>query len=355
MSTVATKTEKTISQSLTAGIYSTDINSLLRENNLWKPGCQFLSFKEKTTLLNGTKKERKEVYEKLEQKKGKISEALKGQERECNYIFDANTEKESVKGVYIAGNVAELERFFYPVAEDIVYYSNGVSKVPAPNNKAIVTKDGEIISVVKNKYTLITNEQVVMPLLEKLDKLDSKWFIDNSHTYITKDLTRMRLQLTFPDLTFNDGASDVAMSLFINNSYDYSIGVRGMWGAIRGICSNGMVFGKVMSNFNVKHSSQFDVEKIAAQIEQTFELIPVIKERVNLLQQQTFTMTEELQKTVEENIGKKAYKYYEQENASGEVKSMYDFYNVMTYYISHYVNYRQRQLRQVKLSNMMEF
>lgn len=67
-----------------------------------------------------------------------------------------------------------------------------------------------------------------MPLLEQLHYLDTNWIIDPSHSFIENN--RMRLQVTFPDLSLNDGKSDISLSLFLHNSYDGSEGVRLIWG-----------------------------------------------------------------------------------------------------------------------------
>src|SRR5690606_21574907 len=110
----------------------------------------------------------------------------------------------------------------------------------------------QLISIMQDSYQLIPNRDVIMPLLEQLHQLDTRWYVDNSHSFLESN--RMRLQVTFPDLTLNDGRSDIALSLFVHNSYDGSEGVRMFWGAIRGICSNGMVFGQVLAKFYGKHT-----------------------------------------------------------------------------------------------------
>ena len=70
----------------------------------------------------------------------------------------------------------------------------------------------------------------------------------------------MRLQVTFPELTLNDGKSDIALSMFIHNPYDGSEGVRVFYGGIRAICTNGFVFGEVLSKFYSKHTKGINLE-----------------------------------------------------------------------------------------------
>ncbi len=333
-------------------IGTTTINSELKRKQLWQAGCQFLSFKEKMRLLTGSPRVQKEVYKILKAKNDKIAQALRDADRKHNYVF---TEDGSAKGVQIAGDIKDLEKFMFKVDEDAVYFSNGKDMIPAPKNKAIVTESGNIISVVKNSYRLVKNEEVILPLLEGLDKLDNKWIVDPSHSFISDDKSKMRVQITFPELTFQDGDSDIAMSLYINNSYDYSSAVNGMWGAIRGICSNGMVFGKIFQKFSIKHTSGFNMDFIKHQIEETYKSIPTIQQRVELLSAKTFKMTEKLEEEIKDNLGRRAFAYYNQENEQEKIKNMWALYNVFTYYISHYVNYKQREAYQSRLSKMFEF
>jgi len=150
----------------------------------------------------------------------------------------------------------KLSQFMFPVEERAVYVQDN----PHPNidvtdnYKAIVRQDrGKLISIMKNTYQLVPNREVILPLLQELHKLDNKWVIDSSHSFV--DDSRMRLQVTFPELTLNVGTSDISLSLFLHNSYDGSEGVRLFWGAIREICTNGMVFGTLLSKYYRRHTA----------------------------------------------------------------------------------------------------
>jgi len=328
------------------------LNQALKEMNLWKAGCQFLTNEEKFKLITASDSTKRRMYKKLENKMIDIKKRLSEVERNQTHTFTEDTVK---NGVHVVGNVSQLQQFMTPVHADKVYFTNGTEMVPAPGHKAIVNKDGKIINVVKNSYNLVRNEDIVMPLLEHLDKLDSKWIVDPTHSFIND--RKMRIQLTFPELIFNDGASDIAMSLFINNSYDGSEGIKAMWGAIRGICSNGMVFGKVFARFYAKHTSGFSVDRLKEQMEDTYKLIPTINERVKLLSATEFNQTTEFDTAVSSTFGTRALAYLNKENGESKdkIKDMWALYNVFTYYISHYVNYRTRSQYQTRLAKMLEF
>ena len=197
----------------------------------------------------------------------------------------------------------------------------------------------------QDSYKLIPNSEVILPLLEQLHELDTKWQIDDSHSFVNSK--RMRVQVTFPDLTLNDGRSDIALSLFLHNSYDGSEGVRMFWGAIRGICSNGMVFGKVLSRFYSKHTKGIDLGNLKQQLEMTYNQIPVIKDRIDILQ--NLKVPKELTDEVEQKLGKTVAAHVEEQPTPA---NQWVLYNILTYYISHVIEKRMRAAYQWKVSSI---
>ncbi len=241
----------------------------------------------------------------------------------------------------------KLWKYLFPVQEKGVYFEGeDGTAVLTPEYKAITREDnGKLISVMNNTYQLIPNSEIIKPLMEQLHNLDSQWIIDPSHSYVEDN--RMRLQVTFPDLTFYDGRSDIALSLFLHNSYDGSEGVRMFWGAIRGICSNGMIFGKVLGRYYRKHTSGFQLDNLVEQVQMTYDQIPVIKERIDILQ--NIGVSKTLAESVEKQFGKSVAKYV-QEQPSPE--SQWILYNYLTWYISHIVDVRMRAAYQIKVSKL---
>ena len=241
-----------------------------------------------------------------------------------------------------------LNKFLFPVEERKVYFQSDSNPKLTREYKAIVRPDKDkLISVMQDSYELVPNREVILPLLEQLQHLDTKWHFDNSHSFV--DSKRMRLQVTFPDLTLNDGRSDIALSLFLHNSYDGSEGVRMFWGAIRGICSNGMVFGKVLAKFYARHTSGIRLDNLKEQVEQTYGQIPVIKERIGILQ--NISVTKSLQESVEKQLGKTIVKYV---NDQPSPQNQWILYNYLTWYISHVIDQRMRAAYQMKVSKLFQ-
>ncbi len=136
----------------------------------------------------------------------------------------------------------KLWKYLFPVTEREIKYAlrDGVL-FPTNDYKAIVREDNDkLIAVQKKSYQLVSNAEVIKPVLEQLDELTTEWCIDDSHSFVENN--RMRLQVTFPELTLHDGESEIALSLFVHNSYDSSEGVRMFWGGIRSICSKSAIY-----------------------------------------------------------------------------------------------------------------
>ena len=56
-----------------------------------------------------------------------------------------------------------------------------------------------------------------------------------------------------------------------------SEGVRFMFGAIRSICTNGMVFGKILSKYYRKHTKGFKIGNLKDALSATYDQIPAIQ------------------------------------------------------------------------------
>ena len=249
----------------------------------------------------------------------------------------------------------KLRPFLFPIEEREVGFGNFGTEffpdsriVQTKKYKAIVRSDTDkLISVMPHTYEIVSNREVIYPVLEFLDKLDNKWVIDDSHSFVQDG--RMRLQITFPDLTVNDGKSDVALSLFLHNSYNGVEGVRGFWGGIRGICTNGMVFGKLLGSFYHRHTSGIDLERLRQQLESTSSKLPVIAERIKILQ--NIESNSEQLKKVEKQLGKNAYRFVE-DNFQPTEHSQYILLNLLTNFVSHQIQRHLRARYQQQISQM---
>ena len=211
--------------------------------------------------------------------------------------------------------------------------------------KAIVDENkNEVISIVKKTYQVVENKDLIENLLSELSHLDTPYNIDPSHSFC--DNKRMRLQVTFPELTMWDSDSEIALSLYLHNSYDMSEGVRMLWGAIRGICTNGMVFGTLLGKYYSKHTKGFNIGNLKDSLTATYDQIPSIQARINELE--STPVTQELMNRVEKGVGKKLSKRVFDQNPL----TQWEMYNGLTNYISHVIEQRFRGRYQQSVSRV---
>ena len=246
----------------------------------------------------------------------------------------------------------ELDGYLFPVAERAVYVDDDSTYRKTKHYKAIVREDnGKLVSIMKDSYQLVPNKEIILPLVDELSKFDSKWIVDPSHSFVQDD--QFRLMITFPDLTFSDGRSDIALSLFLSNSYTGISAVKLIFGSIRLICSNGAVYGSILKQIYRKHTSGFEVKNLREQIESTYQKIPVIQHRIEILQ--NTNVTKKMRRDVEDHLGKHVIKYVtEQEKQFKKAENLWALYNLITYYISHQVDLRMRAAYQLDTSRLFK-
>ncbi|MCE1168220.1 MAG: DUF945 domain-containing protein [Sphingobacteriia bacterium] len=244
-------------------------------------------------------------------------------------------------------NQDKLWKFQFPIVEKQVFVEDDTGKLIVSNDyKAITREDnGKLISIMSDSYKVVPNNEIIKPLLDQLSNFDSRWYIDDSHSFVSDE--RMRLQVTFPELVFNDGASEIALSLFLHNSYNGSEGVRSYFGAIRGICSNGMVFGQLLAKYYAKHTSGLSLDHLKQQVEQSYENIPVIQNKIEALQNDS--VNKALTEAVEKRLGKGVVKYVNEQPIAAD---QWQLYNQITHFISHEVQKPQRAAYQLQVSKI---
>lgn len=233
-----------------------------------------------------------------------------------------------------------LVPFCFPVTERIVAVDDSVSPTInlentdtfLPNSyKAIVREDtNEVISIVKDSYKIVKNSDLIDQLLRQLATCGQSFKIDSSHSFVCNE--RMRMQITFPELRLRDRESDIALSAFIHNSYDQSEGVRFYFGAIRAICSNGMVFGKILSKYYSRHTKGFSFEDLGEKLAEAREYFPEIQERINRLE--VLRVDEQLIENVSTKVSKRLAEQAIAEEEIGRI-SQWVLLNRLTNHISH--------------------
>lgn len=244
-----------------------------------------------------------------------------------------------------------LENYFFPVAESQIALADaslpeieGYKAIVAPHNA-----ENKVISVVKNSYKLITNRELIEPFLEQVSRLHVRWRIDPSHSYCQHN--RMRLQVTFPDIQLRDEDSQIPLSLYLHNSYDQSEGVRLYWGAIRSICTNGMVFGTLLGSFYSRHTRGFEFRNIHVQFDKAMAKIGDVHAHITKLR--GTPVHESLIQELQKSLGKKRLAEIMATDRLPDA-SQWELLNDITHYISHRVEKPKRGDLQLGVSRVFE-
>jgi hypothetical protein len=245
-----------------------------------------------------------------------------------------------------------LQNYFFDVHEQDVVLLNDKpwDDDPIDNYKAIVAQINgteKVVSVAKKSYKLVTNQELIEPLLEQIDRLNVQWKVDRSHSFCLAN--RMRLQITFPEIMVTDDDSQIPLSVYLHNSYDQSEGVRLFWGAIRSICSNGMILGSVLGSQYARHTSGFSFEKFNEQFAGVTEKITHVQNRIDSLR--SASVEEELMHQVQKALGKRRLEEIVQTDNLPDI-SQWDLLNDITYFISHKEPKPQRARLQLATSKV---
>jgi hypothetical protein len=110
-----------------------------------------------------------------------------------------------------------------------------------------------------------------------------------------------------------------------------------------------MVFGQVLAKYYAKHTSGVCLDNLKQQIEQSYESIPVIRNKIEMLQNQDINKA--LTEAVERKLGKGVVRYV---NEQPIAENQWDLYNQLTHYISHDVDKRMRAGYQMQVSKLFQ-
>ena len=250
-----------------------------------------------------------------------------------------------------------FSNYLFPVRKVNLFFDNGLTMYPIRKGyKGIMREDNnKLISIVKDTYKLVSNEEVIIPLKQAVDSLQLKYEL-GSDSYVEDN--RMRLHLVFPEIKIDDGTDKkIDLACYLSNSYDGSEGVRFMFGGLRLVCSNGLVIGTMHTKYYHRHTKGIRPKTYEFLIKKALTDIPEVQKRINEMQEyqiksgsnEFVKLIEKLEQTIGKRITEKALKEYVKERQ----KNLWILYNAFTYILSHYVeNRRIRQEKQMILSRM---
>lgn len=220
-------------------------------------------------------------------------------------------------------------RFLYPVAEKPVPHPNLDTNT---SYKYIYNADTErVISIMTEDYRLVTNNE----LLNKIDPV----LTDCGGRLVRADEfgeARFKFTFEFPQNPFTINKDRFSPRVVATNSYDGSISIKFLTGAVRLICTNGMVgitYSEIsgdkhhVNNENLEHIEDLffgaynSIEQSFIKLNQLLKPVEPkhIAEVINMFPS-----------TVHQHILK-----YAKRNV---MKTFYDLYNMATYTLTHEMN-----------------
>ena len=165
-----------------------------------------------------------------------------------------------------------LDALSFPLVHEASLYA-GMRQTPIDSHKAIQDEHGKPIAVVGSGYTLVQNADI-FPQMEQaifdsaIDTTGVIRKIDQSHNG-----ARTVVNYIFPAHTIEVAqGDDVSLRISVLNSYDGSWRFMSLVGAVRLICTNGMVVGEYFSSFYGKHTKNLDTDVAIKKLENALEV-----------------------------------------------------------------------------------
>jgi len=234
---------------------------------------------------------------------------------------------------------------FPRVTEQPVSWGSQNKSQTAEGYKAIVDADtGKVFSIVSKDYKIITHQQAIEQIESIISKNADLGSYDVKVNFYN-DGGRMRCTFTFPKIAAEIVKGDVVnLQLHLSNSYDVTWPFTVILGALRLVCTNGLVVGKKVLQIKKRHVYELNNLNIGRTIitaTQQFQkqsgkwkdldqirLHPTTYEKVVKTMKFGETAKEELQSQIEH--GASGY-----DKDGFPTVSLWTFYNAITWYITH--------------------
>lgn len=207
-----------------------------------------------------------------------------------------------------------------------------------PYRFAVIRTDtNQPLGIISNRYQLMPHKEVLEKTREALiqDKLKFQERVN-----VTKNGAHCLIEYTFPDAKGEIRTGDfISLQITIINSYDASTSIRFLLGALRLVCSNGLVFGKELAYYSQRHTSGLDVTVIQEKFRDVSKYfnkraVPTMGKMSNL--KLSIEKSNQLfEKYKDKNIFPQWLVDSAQEHYQTEEYTVWNFYNAFAYAISH--------------------
>jgi len=203
-----------------------------------------------------------------------------------------------------------------------------------PNKLAVIREDtNKPIGVVSDKYSLIKHSEAIEIFRDALKNNKYEENIElireGAQLFGTYKLTDMQIEVAKND--------NVAMQIILKNSYDGSKSFQLILGAFRVACSNGMVIGREFFSFSQKHisvsNSLLNVKNNVSELISRFQdNLPIMQE---MHSKKLSTSSDDLYSNKNISMPKYLLKEARENFESNETQTVWNYYNSLTYAITH--------------------
>lgn len=158
---------------------------------------------------------------------------------------------------------------FPPIEEKKLTYSLGSNdygvnmNVDVDGTRALINPTtGNLYSIVSDKYKVVPYEES-LELVEEAIQANSEFGRYKRTLSFMNDGGRMIAKYRFTDHNIPIGKGDlVNPEIIVRRSYDTTWGFALLFGAFRMVCSNGLVIGEKILEYNHKHTVNLDLESV---------------------------------------------------------------------------------------------
>jgi hypothetical protein len=214
----------------------------------------------------------------------------------------------------------------------------------------INTENNSLCGLHTKKYQVVENKRIIHEVNESIGQFSKDWFIQPRQSYV--DNSMMRLFYQFPDIEFQDDESKMHLGLSVTNSYDGSRSVSMILSFFRLICSNGATINRLVKSINFIHQKQSGIEVIKNTLGQYVDNVPVIQERIKVLN--NLEATDKMIEQAAKNFPKTT-DTIDKHLVDKDVLTQWQLYNYLTFYISHKIAVKSQSYYQAIVSKMFDF
>lgn len=224
-----------------------------------------------------------------------------------------------------------MNQYDFPIALSDVT-SQGLE---VPKKLAVIREDTrEVLGLVSRKYSVIRHDHVINALRKAVDSSANETITveRNGALLIAQyDLPKMQQEVKKGDI--------VQTRLIVRNSYDGQTTLSFWLGAMRLVCTNGMVVGDKFASFSKKHRGEMNMDSLAgdiAAVTSTFDTSMVAMKAMANIEYTPILVDDWMTGTPFEKVfSEKTCKLIADEyNASG-MHTLWGLYNACTAVITH--------------------